>query len=97
MKKVTEPSAPDLTFSSENPVFSVVKHKVQGAEAPEVLYHKSSTPKPHKKTESFSKSWYPKLDDLEAESVDFKPHRLSFSAEKLIAGNNFSCYYFSTS
>jgi len=51
-----EPSAPDLTFSLENPVYLVVKHKVQGAEAPEVLYHKSSTPKPHKNTESFSES-----------------------------------------
>jgi len=83
LKKVTEPSAPDLTFSLENPVYSVVKHKVQGAQAPEVLYHKSSTPKSHKNTESFSESWYPKLDDLGAESVEFKPQKLSFSAEKI--------------
>ena len=83
LKKVTEPSAPDLTFSLENPIFSAVKHKVQGAETPEVLYHKSSTPKPHKNTESLNESWYPKLDDLGAESgLQFKPQKLSFSTEK---------------
>jgi len=40
LKQVTEPSAPEETFSLENPVFSVAKHKAQGAEAPEVLYQR---------------------------------------------------------
>ena len=79
LKQVTEPSAPEVTFSLENPVFSVAKHKARGAEAPEVLYQ-TSTPKP----ESLNKSWYPKLDDLETEFVKLPPHRLSFNAEKFL-------------
>jgi len=35
LKEVAEPPAPDLTFSFENPVFSVTKDAT-GAEAPEV-------------------------------------------------------------
>ena len=66
LKQVTEPSAPEETFSLENPVSSVAKHKARGAEAPEVFYQtQTSTPKPHRISESLNQSWYPKLDDLE--------------------------------